>query len=83
MATKVQTQCIAIAIKANKLELACYLALCSSVERQYANIDNAYGLVKSAVTPAQWSGYLSSLTKQGKYIPCSDSDYRGHWGEVV
>lgn len=48
--------------------LACELALRGSVDNNGdVYLPNAYEFVKSEITPAQWSGYVSALAKLGKY----------------
>lgn len=45
-------------------------ALLSNVENNNSvYLLNAYSAVSSIITPSQWSGYLSALTKEGKYQP--------------
>ena len=78
--TKVQTHLIGIALKKNK-KLACYLALLACVENRYTYLDNAYAMVRHEVSPQEWAGYLSALTKDGKY-QAEHGEYAGHWGTV-
>jgi len=75
--SKVQKHLIGLNLKNGNFKLACHLALCASIENQSVYLPNAYDKVKSHITPHQWAGYLSALTKEGKYSPIDD-----FWGEV-
>lgn len=77
--SKVQQHCLKIAVQRGDLKLRCKLALMQSVENKYTNLDNAYSKVREHVTPAQWAGYLSALTKEGVYGPVVG--YPG-WGKM-
>jgi hypothetical protein len=45
-------------------------------------LPNAYDAVKGAMNKHQFAGYLSALTKEGKYSPWNDGEDEGYWGQV-
>lgn len=56
-----------------------YNALVSNIENNnLVYLDNAYAKVSDEITPAQWAGYLSALTKEGRYNQIDSC-----FGEVV
>ena len=66
------------------LETMVYEALQANVEGGgMVYIDNAYTSVKDVMSRHQFSGYLSSLAKKGKYRDCQDEGYKGYFGEVI
>jgi hypothetical protein len=62
---------------------AVLLALVQSVEsNRMVYLPNAYDAVKGAMNKHQFAGYLSALTKEGKYSPWNDGEDEGYWGQV-
>jgi len=77
--SKVNQNLIRINLNSGKYDAACKLALIENMEAgNMVYLPNAYALVESKVNPHQWAGYLSSMEKQGFYIPYGDS----HFGMV-
>ena len=71
MTTKVQANCIKVAVRAGKIELAAKLALMANLEScNQVYLDNAKQDCESAgMTAAQFAGGLSALTTKGVYRP--------------
>lgn len=74
MASKVQLDCIRIAVKSGKGAVACKIALRACRENNNeVYLPNAFDLVAvHGVTSHQWAGYLSVLAKEGFYTPIDD-----------
>jgi hypothetical protein len=67
--TKIQKNCFNIAVKTKNYLLAVKLALIANREGgDYVYLDNVYHELKDVISPKQFSGYLSALTKDGFYI---------------
>lgn len=83
--SKVTGACLRMARKTNNKALAVKLALLANIENNNNGvfIDNAYSEIHDFVTPNEFAGYLSALTKIGFYEPSQDTEYKGKYGYIL
>jgi hypothetical protein len=82
--TKVQAQCLKVAIQKGDMLLAVKLALMANLSDggKTVYLPNAYDAVQHVITLQQWAGYLGALATEGFYSASQDPEYAGYWGYV-
>ena len=81
--SKVTSNLIKNALRNERFALAVKLAILAETRNGWANLDNAYGYVSSALTKQQWAAYIGVLAKAGEYEANQDEDFAGFYGKIV
>lgn len=80
--TKVQANCLKIALNIKNFKLAAQLALAANIEYDnVSNLNNAYCDVQHAMSKIEWRSALAQLAKDGKYSAMG-GEFNGDYGYI-